>query len=236
MGAVRTARSAEGRFVQLANSAGQDPRLSLEARGVLYFVLSLPPRRTFTARWLVSQVPNGRESVRKALAELADCGYLTRVRRHDKRGRWVWEQVLSDAPTPVENPVAGSVPCDGNPSHGPTRGNTTFAQVGPCDGKPSDGMPSHKELIREVPKTKHVPTGAVGTRTSVSGPAPEAAAKDKTLSEFGKLARSRSDVPDLRPGAVPYRALCHRCCQPGHQAEHCATTSEGTTHDIATAS
>lgn len=218
MAAIRAARSADGRFVQLTNAAGQDPRLSLEARGAIYFVLSLPPGRKFTARWLESQVPNGRESIRRALRELADYGYLRRVKAHGARGWWVWEQVLSDAPKdppePVENPVPAPEPSDGNPSHGLTSRNTVSSQVAPCDGKPSDGFPSHKDLKTEDQTRKHVPMRAVGHRTPVRGGAPDDASKDKTLGQFGQLARSRSDLPSQRPGAVDVRDLCPRCGKP----------------------
>ena len=42
MTAIRTARAADGKFVQIANAALQDRRLSFAARGILAYVLSLP--------------------------------------------------------------------------------------------------------------------------------------------------------------------------------------------------
>lgn len=231
MGAIRAARSADGRFVQLTNAAGQDPRLSLEARGAIYFVLSLPPGRKFTARWLESQVPNGREGIRRALRELADYGYLVRVKAHGPRGYWVWEQVLSDAPQPpprpVEKPSKPGKPDDGKPSHGPTSENGASSQVNPCDGKPSDGFPSDKRSKTESETRKHVPMRAVGHRTSVSGGPPEASGKDKILGQFGRLARARSDLPSQQPSAVDFRDLCPRCSRP--ETEHpdgCPTLRE----------
>lgn len=230
MAAIRTARTADGRFVQLANSAGQDPRLSLAARGIIYFVLSLPPGRRFTAAWLETQVPDGRESIRTALAELADCGYLHRERTHGPDGRWVWHQVLSDSPMalddPVENPSADVGPPDGMPSHGPTCDDSTYPQVAPCDGKPSDGFPSDKEIKTGSVNTKYGGVTAVGHRTSVGGRPPDAS-KDQTLSRFAWLARARSDVPALRPGAKPFAGLCHRCCNGYHPPEECPITMEG---------
>lgn len=227
MAAIRTARTAEGRFVQLANSAGQDPRLSLEARGIIYFVLSLPPGRRFTAAWLETQVPNGRESIRNALAELADCGYLRRVREHGPDGRWIWHQTLSDSPIyldePVENPPDPDPPSGGIPSHGTTSDDMPSPQVAPSDGKPSDGFPSDKEIKTGSVNTKHGLVPAVGHRTSVGGRDPDMASKDKTLAGFGQLARARSDVPDLRPGARPYAGLCPRCCTAYHPPEQCPT-------------
>ena len=231
MAGIRTARTAEGRFVQLANSAGQDPRLSLAARGIIYFVLSLPPGRRFTAAWLETQVPDGRESIRNALAELADCGYLRRSRTHGPDGRWVWHQTLSDSPIyldePVENPPPAIPPSDGLPSHGPTSHDAPSPQVAPCDGKPSDGLPSDKEIKTGSVNTKDDVVPAVGPRTSVGGRPPGTEAKDKTLAEFGTLYRARSDVPALRPGAKPYTGLCHRCCNGYHPPDQCPIALEG---------
>jgi len=227
MAGIRSARTAEGRFVQLANSAGQDPRLSLEARGIIYFILSLPPGRRLTAEWLETQVPNGRRSVRNALDNLENCGYLRRTRRSEGRGRWVWEQVLTDDPACLEQ-----VSPDRIRSHETTCGNTTSSQVSSSDRISPDEKRSDKYVNTGRPNTKHGRVTAVGHRTPVGGRPPESAAKDKTLSEFGRLYRARSDVPDLQPSAKPVAGLCHRCCNGYHPPEECPITQEGTRNDV----
>jgi hypothetical protein len=133
--AIRSVRSADGKFVQISNTAARDQRLSLRARGVLVFVLSLPPEQHFTAKWLESRVPEGREAVRTALRELEAHGYLRRQRRHAADGRWAWEQVISDAPIAADE--GASAPGDGNP----------------YDGKPPDGEPSDKGSNTEPANT-----------------------------------------------------------------------------------
>lgn len=223
MAGIRSARTAEGRFVQLANSAGQDPRLSLEARGIIYFVLSLPPGRRLTAEWLETQVPNSRRSVRAALDNLEDCGYLRRTRRSGGRGKWIWEQILTDDPA-----VLAPVSSDRMRSHETTCGNTASSQVSSSDRFTSDEKRSDKYVNTGPTNTKHGSVKAVGHCTPVSGGPPETAAKDKTLAEFGTLPRSRTDVPAFRPGAKPYTGLCHRCCNGYHPPAQCPTTLEGT--------
>lgn len=131
MTAIRSVRAAEGKFVQLANAAGQDPRLSLQARGIIFFVLSLPPGQAFTAKWLESQVPNGREAIRSALRELAECGYFRKTKRQNERGHWEWEQVISDAPIASEETEP---PSDGIPSSGEA-----------ASGQPSDKRPNTED-------------------------------------------------------------------------------------------
>ena len=98
MTAIRSVRPAQGRFVQISNAAAQDRRLSLRARGILLFILSLPPDHHFTSEWLGTQVLEGRDAIRSALRELETCGYYRRTRRSNGRGQWTWEQVISDSP------------------------------------------------------------------------------------------------------------------------------------------
>jgi hypothetical protein len=97
---VTSISGARGVCVQLASQAGQDSRLSLRARGLIYFVLSLPPEQAgqLTAQRIAENVPEGRDAVRSALAELERYGYSRRTRARDGKGRWQWEQVISDAP------------------------------------------------------------------------------------------------------------------------------------------
>jgi hypothetical protein len=95
--AIRSVRAAEGKFVQISNAALQDSRLSLSARGLIAFVLSLPPDQTFSAAWLETQVPDGRREIRSALRELQAAGYHRRT-RSSRGGTWIWDQVISDAP------------------------------------------------------------------------------------------------------------------------------------------
>ena len=140
MSCIRSVRVADGKFVMLSHEAGQDKRLSWAARGLVYFILSLPPDHHLTAAWLVTQAPNGRESTRSALAELEACGYFTRERRQNAKGYWEWDQVLSD---------------------------TAFPQVAPCDGNPSDGCPSDKNLIRKAGPVPVKPKSRSRTKAQV---------------------------------------------------------------------
>jgi AcrR family transcriptional regulator len=45
--------------------------------------------------------------------------------------------------------------------------------------------------------------------------------RKQAIAGFGRLARSRTDLPQLRPCATPYAALCKRCGRAGHTAENC---------------
>lgn len=166
MTAIRSVRAAEGKFVILSNDAGQDQRLSWQARGIIYYVLSLPPDRHLTAAWLEQQAPNGRESLRSALAELEKYGYYRRTKISAGHGKWEWEQTLSDSPMPA-------LSYDGNPSHETTCGNCGSPQVTTYDGNPSDENPSDKELKTEPQRRK--------TRARASGVRAPGAASGEVL-------------------------------------------------------
>lgn len=141
--AIRTARAADGKFVQIANAALQDSRLSFAARGILAYVLSLPPDHHLTADWLEDQAPTSRRDVRAALKELAALGYYRKTRKSGGKGVWIWEQVISDAP------IAGDVE--------QVNGEDAFPQVVSSDQFSSDVFSSDekrsdKDLTREDPK------------------------------------------------------------------------------------
>lgn len=160
MTSIRGARAADGRYVMLRNEALQDERLSLEARGVLCLVLSLPPDHHFTKEWLVERVSgrNGRRSVGNALDELEKFGYFRKDRVNAEGGRYRWDQVITDDPTLLPPParesdrnrqLLASIPSDRIRSDGVSSENTMSSQVAPYDRKPSDGKRSDKRQRRE---------------------------------------------------------------------------------------
>jgi hypothetical protein len=153
--AIRSVRAAEGKFVQISNAALQDRRLSLSARGLIAFALSLPPDKTFSAAWLETQVPDGRREIRSALRELQACGYYQRSRT-SRGGTWIWDQVISDAPIFAEKDESASPQVssyDRNRPHETTCENTTPAQADASGRFAPDANGSNKELKTEHPKT-----------------------------------------------------------------------------------
>lgn len=206
MAAIRTARSAEGRFVMIANGAAQDRRLTAAARGIILFALSLPPNSHFTAGWLEKQLPDGRRAIRSALRNLEECGYYRRTRTAVGKGTWHWEQVISDAP--VFSQVATS---DGNRSDELTcddAPDTEFPQVATSDRIASDENRSDKELKTDGSKTNDLKKG--NEPASTTGElAPPPAASQKVKIHNGAAARglpvSGDWRDDLDPLVPPHR-------------------------------
>ena len=75
-------------FVVLYRSAAQDARLSLEARGLLVMMASLPDNWSYSETGLASKAGCGRQKVIRILRELIDAGYLLREQRHGEHGKF----------------------------------------------------------------------------------------------------------------------------------------------------
>jgi hypothetical protein len=183
--AIRTARSSEGKFTMVANGAAQDRRLTAAARGIILYVLSLPPDAHFTQEWLADQLPDGRKAVRAAMRNLEQAGYFQRTRTSDGK-TWTWDQVITDAP--VQNPVPmvfpQVTPSDTKVAHGVNSRFTTFPQVTPSDTIASDAMVHDKNLKTDLLKDEK----NVAVEPEVR-PGREAMA-----SRRGRASRSRADL------------------------------------------
>lgn len=97
-------------FTIIRNSIFKDYRLSAKAVGVACKLLSLPPTWDYSVRGLVALFSDGEASIRSALSELEDAGYLRREqdRTSGKFGKAVYvvTDVLKLEKPCVENPLA----------------------------------------------------------------------------------------------------------------------------------
>ena len=115
-------------YTIMSNAHLKDTRLSLKAKGLLSYMLSLPDDWKFSTRGLVSHCREGADAVRVALKELEAAGYLRRTRIRSGNGsfseeEWEIHEIpdrnfqetrRTDEPR-SENPVAAS-PDQGNPT------------------------------------------------------------------------------------------------------------------------
>ncbi|MDI9901282.1 replication protein [Rhodococcus sp. IEGM 1409] len=121
-GGIRRGPRRADKFTILSNEVVNDTRLSFRARGVLIWLLSKPVDwRTRSESIAAQSDKDGRDAVRSAMRELADLGYLVRVKMQDpETGQWATMSTVyeipadrDDSPTP-ENPVVGD-PVAGSP-------------------------------------------------------------------------------------------------------------------------
>lgn len=104
-------------FTIIRNSIFKDYRLSAKAKGVACQLLSLPSTWDYSVRGLVTLFNDGEASIRSALSELEEAGYLRREqnREEGKFGKSVYiitDMLKSEKPC-VENPLA-EIPMAGN--------------------------------------------------------------------------------------------------------------------------
>jgi hypothetical protein len=109
-------------FVIIGNAEARDNRLSFRARGLHHHLLSLPPGWRVTTTQLATDNPEGRDAIRSALNELIACGYVTKAKRQDERGRWSTVMTVHDKPQPKTDSQApvteDGFPGVGNPGVG----------------------------------------------------------------------------------------------------------------------
>ena len=106
---ARTPKSRASRFARIDNAVLQDKRLSFRARGILVYVLSMPTDWAHSAERLANVSPDGKDSIRGALRELAKFGYAELRREKSKRGSMVNAWYLYESPRAINPEALGSV-------------------------------------------------------------------------------------------------------------------------------
>ena len=143
-------------FTVVYQEVAQHKTMSMEARGLLLFMLSLPDDWEYHKSWIKDQCPNwGREKLSKILKELEQKGYLIRTSRQDqKTGKmlgWDWEVLAESALNTDLRQTRHSVE--------PVRQNSTDTDLRVCrqTGLPSDCKPvrqtNKKEETKETSKS-----------------------------------------------------------------------------------
>lgn len=91
-------------FTTTFNQSAQDHSLSWSARGVLWYLLSLPDDWKINRRHLASQYSgdqirgNGIDSIKKIMKELQDKGYLVYRKERNEKGHWIHNYYLYPVP------------------------------------------------------------------------------------------------------------------------------------------
>ncbi|MEV1133381.1 helix-turn-helix domain-containing protein [Rhodococcus coprophilus] len=151
-GGVRRGPRLASNFTILSNAVINDDRLSFRARGVLTWLLSKPDDWHTRADSIAAQSPKeGRDSIRSALRELAELGYLVREKIQNELGQWITIQTIHEEPFVDPGPEK------------PTRGTANIGQPGAL-------------ISTDEPRTKTNRTSRAGTVALSPGIADLAAA------------------------------------------------------------
>lgn len=96
-------------FTIIRNSIFKDYTLSAKAKGVACQLLSLPPTWDYSVKGLVELFDDGEASIRSALSELEEHGYLHRERVRDQgklgKAKYIITDMLKCEKPNVENPL-----------------------------------------------------------------------------------------------------------------------------------
>ena len=122
-------------YTVMSNYHLQDKKLSLKAKGLLSYMLSLPDDWDYSLKGLATGCKDGIDSVRSAVHELEDGGYLCRSKVRDARGRIIdhnyevfelpQKERIEKRPAPVPNSPSSENPMSDFPtSENPTQQNT----------------------------------------------------------------------------------------------------------------
>jgi len=85
-------------FTTIHNAFLRDPKLGINARGLLVTMLSMADGWNFSIKGLASILPDGEYKISSTLRELTECGYLTRKRIYKDSKITDWEYNFSDEP------------------------------------------------------------------------------------------------------------------------------------------
>lgn len=142
-------------YVQIPNTIARHRGLSLEARGLLVHLLSLPESNGATVEKVCAQVSNGRRSVSKAMNELIEAGYVRRAKLQDpETGRWVTMTTVADTPDSAVFTITTAT------ADAVTSPTDRFPTVGIATGRAVGGSPIGRKTEEEKDTTTPTPAPA----------------------------------------------------------------------------
>ena len=133
----------ERNYTTISNYPLRDPSLSFKATGVLATLLSYPDNWNVNVKHLAGLKSDGETSVKSALKELREAGYIKKIPVKDDKGRIShWESFIYETPQKDEEIQKVENPPSGNPDSGKpgrlinTYSNKDFNQV--CNSRKSE--------------------------------------------------------------------------------------------------
>lgn len=122
-------------YTTMSNYHFREKDMSLKAKGVLSLILSLPEDWDYTLDGLATLCRDGKDSVRTALNELEEFGYMETARVRDEKGRLRGtEYVVREKPT----------------SNPPEKENLNLGEADTDDGMPEEPVAEKPTLEKPV--------------------------------------------------------------------------------------
>lgn len=89
-------------YTVMSNFHLQDKRLSLKAKGLLSYMLSLPETWDYSLSGLCAICKEGKKAIRNILSELKEYGYLEVRQYREKNGYYKYEYIIREIPLEIE--------------------------------------------------------------------------------------------------------------------------------------
>lgn len=106
----------EENYTTIDNGIFKDTRISFKAKGVLTTMLSLPPTWNYTIEGLATLSKDGRDSIKTALKELENFGYLERKQVRNDNGSFCDLEYFVYEKSRLKEPLAENPPTDKPPA------------------------------------------------------------------------------------------------------------------------
>ncbi|MEV6984885.1 hypothetical protein AB0M95_26990 [Sphaerisporangium sp. NPDC051017] len=142
-----------GGWTKVPHTLARDPRLSNGARGLAVQMLSHADGFRSDEEFLAQHSADGRDAVRRQLAELRRFGYLVRQRVRGPDGKLTTRSVLYDVPQQPELP-SGDEPTRGKTARRSDQGRFAKAETSPDAGNPRVGSTGRNALKPQAAPTR----------------------------------------------------------------------------------
>ncbi len=131
MPVIRTAHNDD--YTVMSNYHLRDNNLSLKAKGLLSFMLSLPDDWDYSLSGLASINRESKDAIRSTLVELEKAGYVCRHQTVDSRGKFgKSEYVIYEVPQSAEeSPLSENTTVSGESEESSAPENTTLSEESP---------------------------------------------------------------------------------------------------------
>jgi hypothetical protein len=104
---IRGQHSFDDHYTQIPNSWVRDARLSFKARGLLALLMSHTPGWNMSIRSIAKANGTGLDTVKSAVNELEDLGYLVRSEEQQRNEKGSFADYVWTTTDPFQNPVTG---------------------------------------------------------------------------------------------------------------------------------
>jgi hypothetical protein len=145
----------------VSNVPANDDKLSWEARGILYYLLTKPDGWECRNQDLINKGPAGGDKIERIIDELQEHGYITRQRYQKEDGTFDWVTTIHEMPVEPEETVKERIAkkratsLEKNRRRAARRKGLTIGVL-PTDGSPTNGEHPHIVITKSVINKKKI--------------------------------------------------------------------------------